>query len=67
MRPQLVPTGTEPGARTEVNRMRGLPDGRFPCACWCEAGYVVVSHADLLDGRTYSCGREGCTEHRRAA
>jgi hypothetical protein len=28
--------------------------------CWCEQSYVGVSPADVLNGRTGSCGAPGC-------
>lgn len=63
----LVPQGTEPGQRVTLNSVRGLPDDRYPCACWCDRSYVVVTRHDLQTGRTYPCGRPDCAEHREAA
>ncbi len=35
-------------------------DGRLAAACWCEHGFVLVTPADVLNGRTGSCGRPDC-------
>lgn len=38
------------------------PSGYLAVNCWCEASIVGVTKADLLAGRTGSCGRHGCRE-----
>lgn len=29
--------------------------------CWCETSYLLVPAADVIAGRTRSCGRDNCT------
>lgn len=34
--------------------------GHLAVSCWCEKFYVSVPEADVLAGRTASCGRPNC-------
>lgn len=36
------------------------PTGYQRVNCWCEATSLLVTEDDLWDGRTASCGRDGC-------
>ena len=33
----------------------------LPTTCWCESAMVFVPRADVLAGRTRTCGLDGCT------
>lgn len=39
----------------------GHPPGTMPVTCWCEDAIVLVPEADIIAGRTHSCGLDACT------
>jgi len=37
-----------------------VPSGYLAVTCWCEAAYAFVPEAEILAGRTISCGHWRC-------
>lgn len=48
-------------APARVIKGRTTSDGDLWVTCWCETEIVAVPAADVLAGRTASCGRNGCS------
>lgn len=46
---------------TSNGHYRVAPD-ETAVACWCETSVLAIPTAVFHEGRTLSCGREGCRE-----
>lgn len=62
--PRRLGTG-RPAGQPETWPIGQHRDGSLDCLCWCQRSIVRVQPADVLAGRTLSCGTNRCT--RKAA
>lgn len=57
----MVVPGTRAPRNADHRGKRPIPaDELVECACWCGAGTVKVSQADVIQGRTGECRRRAC-------